>query len=204
MLNRLKLVVFNFKYKSRNKHNSTHAMNIFDINRVFIGRNTYGGICVNDWSNQDSKLIIGNYCSIGPNVLFLLGSDHYQNTITTYPLKVKKLKILSKEAITKGNIEIGDDVWIGANVIINSGVTIGKGAIVAAGAVVIKNVEPYSIVGGIPAKIIKYRFSNDIIEKMLSLDLVNILDKANSENIDLYYTKLNKENYEEIIKNLEK
>lgn len=81
-------------------------------------------------------------------------------------------------AVAKGNIVVEDDVWIGENAIISSGVKIGQGAIVAAGAVVTKDVEPYAIVGGNPAKIIKFRFNENIREKLMKMNLDEILEKA--------------------------
>jgi acetyltransferase-like isoleucine patch superfamily enzyme len=86
-------------------------------------------------------------------VKFLLSGNHQYDIISTYPYELLVVKSRGRGvgiAVAKGNIVIGDDVWIGANAIICSGVTIGQGAIVAAGAVVVKDVEPYSIVGGNP------------------------------------------------------
>lgn len=198
----IKILKFKRKYKKLNAHNHTYAENIFRLERVSVGKETYGAIKVNDWGGDDSKLSIGNYCSIGPNVLFLLGSEHNLNTITTYPLKVKKLRIAEKEATSKGNIILKDDVWIGANVTICSGVTLGQGSVVAAGAVVTKDVPPYAVVAGVPAKILKYRFSEGIIEKLLSVDITEILDKANKDNINMYYENITLDSLEEILKKI--
>ncbi len=195
----LKLLLFKKKYRKLNKYNLTHAVNFFDLNHVEVGKWSYGGIQINDWGKDDNKVIIGNYCSIGPNVLFLLGSDHNLNTLTTYPLKVKKLNCVLKEANSKGDIVLADDVWLGANVTICSGVTIGEGAVVAAGTVVTKDVPPYAIVGGVPAKIIKYRFSEKIIKRLTEIDIVELLDKSNTKNLDLFYTKLTEENIDFLI-----
>ena len=82
---------------------------------------------------------------------------------------------------------IGNDVWIGANVIILPGTWIGDGAILAAGAVITKNVEPYAIVGGVPAKIIKKRFSDKIIEKMLLIKWWDWEDSEIKKNLELFY-----------------
>lgn len=198
----IRLFIFRRKYRKVNKHNLSHAVNVFNLQHITAGKYTYGGIQINDWGCNDYKVIIGNYCSVGPNVLFLLGSDHNLSTLTTYPLKVKKHHCVSFEANSKGNIVLLDDVWIGANVTICSGVTIGQGAVVAAGAVVTKDVPPYAIVGGVPAKIIKYRFSEEIIKKLSEIDIVELLDKSNTKNLDLFYTKLTEENINFLISNI--
>ena len=84
-------------------------------------------------------------------------------------------------------VTIGNDVWVGANVIILPGVTIVDGAVLAAGAVVTKDVEPYAIVGGVPAKLIKYRFSREKREKLLRIKWWNLDEEKIEENIELFY-----------------
>ena len=92
--------------------------------------------------------------------MFMLCAEHNVLNVSTYPYKAQSYG--EPEAISKGNIVVEDDVWIGARAIIMSGVKIGQGAVVAAGAVVSKDVPPYAIVGGVPAKIIKYRFDDNL------------------------------------------
>ena len=99
--------------------------------------------------------------------------------------------MVNKEAFSKGDITLGDDVWVGANVTICSGVTIGQGAVIAAGAVVTKDVEPYTIVGGVPARIIRYRFSQEIIKRLLTVDLERLLGRTSVANIGTFYKKIN-------------
>ncbi len=117
---------------------------------------------------------IGKYCSIGSNVTIGLAS-HLTNTISTSPIFydcsqplpffLTKRALNTKLLIQKTVIE--HDVWIGQGVMIKAGVTIGLGAVIGAGAVVVKDVEPYSIVGGVPARHIKYRFDEEIRELLL-------------------------------------
>ena len=198
----LKLFIFRRKYRRINKHNYTYAINMFNLEHIDVGNWSYGGIQINDWGKDDFKVKIGSYCSIGPNVLFLLGSDHNISTLTTYPLKVKKHHCVAFEATSKGDIELKDDVWLGANVTICSGVKIGQGAVVAAGAVVTKDVPAYAIVGGVPAKVIKYRFSENLINKLNTINICDLLDNSNLSNLDLFYTTLTEENIDYLISNI--
>ena len=110
----------------------------------------------------DSKLVIGKRCSISYDVRFILddGGHHY-NIITNYPF--------ASNSISSGNTVIGNDVWIGMGAIILPGVTIGDGATVAAGAVVNKEVPPYTIVGGAPARVIKEKCSREEADKMIRI-----------------------------------
>ncbi|WP_068171241.1 CatB-related O-acetyltransferase [Neokomagataea thailandica] len=136
-----------------------------------IGEHTYGKPEIIEPAY--ASLEIGRFCSIGPKVLIILGNHRY-DTVTTYPFKT--LKAFWPEAedavddhTSKGGIIIGHDVWVGARAVILSGVTVGSGAIIAAGAIVTKDVPPYSIVGGNPARVIRYRFSEDVIQKLLAI-----------------------------------
>jgi acetyltransferase-like isoleucine patch superfamily enzyme len=110
---------------------------------IFIGE----GTTVNRNSMIIGKINIGKYCLIAPNVV-IVGSNHNFDD---------KNELIRKQGVSSRGITIGDDVWIGANATITDGVNIGKGAIIAAGAVVTKNVEEYTIVGGVPAKFISKR-----------------------------------------------
>ena len=132
----------------------------------------------------------------------MMGSEHSYKGISTFPFKVKILGEKS-EAETKGPILVKDDVWIGENVLILSGVTIGKGAVIAAGSVVVKDIPPYAIVGGNPAKIIKFRFSESVISSLNRIDISMLDDVKIYENIDVLYQSVNDENVLEIINKLE-
>lgn len=105
-----------------------------------------------------------------------------------------------REAGSKGNIVIKDDVWIGQNAIICSGVTVGQGAVVAAGAVVTKDVEPYAIVGGNPAKFIKYRLDESLRKKLEKTDVAALFDKFTKEDMPAVYGKLTEEMLNEFLK----
>lgn len=116
---------------------------------------------------------IGSYCSIAKNVSIGPGI-HKIDGISTHPAFFLKNTPLLKTYTDKDLFNpskttvIGNDVWIGENVVIIDGITIGTGSIIAAGAVVTKNIEPYSIVGGVPAKLIRFRFEKDLVHKLLN------------------------------------
>ncbi|WP_397446939.1 CatB-related O-acetyltransferase [Polaribacter sp. R77954] len=122
----------------------------------------------------DDKLIIGKFCMIASDVKFIMnGANHLTNALTTYPFAIFgngwENAMDGKNYPNKGNIIIGNDVWIGYNATIMAGVNIGDGAIIATNSTIIKDVKPYSIVGGNPGKEIKMRFSKDTISKLLNL-----------------------------------
>ena len=124
------------------------------------------------------QLIIGKFCMIASDVKFIMnGANHLSNAISTYPFAVFgngwESAMEGKTYPNKGNIEIGNDVWIGYNATIMAGVKIGDGAIIATNATVVSDVEPYSIVGGNPAREIKKRFSPEIIERLLKFQWWN-------------------------------
>lgn len=197
----LKKIIFRRKWRKANKDNFTYAKNIFPIDCVEVGKGTYGGI--NVLNNIPSrKLKIGAYCSIAEEVLFILGADHALDNVSTYPFKYRIIKNADYEAVSKGDIIVDDDVWIGQRTTIMSGVHIRQGAVIAAGAVVTKDVPAYSIVGGIPAKVIRYRFSDDIIHELLKLDLRKLTDDVIKEYEDCFYEKITSLNVENIVAKL--
>lgn len=135
------------------------------------GANYFGFASYINSGFMRSYVQVGRYCSIGRNVSLGLGS-HNLRSLSTSPFFEEQvgpgeLRLASHDP--KRRIIIGNDVWIGDNVLVNSGVTIGNGAIIAAGAVVGKDVGDYEIVGGVPAKLIRRRFPDDVCERLLAL-----------------------------------
>ena len=126
----------------------------------------------------DGHVLIGRYCSLGWDLLFLVARNHDYKAVTTYP----KFNVSNNPAKNPRQIIIGHDVWIGHGVTILGGVKIGNGAVIGAGAVVAKDIPPYAIAVGNPARIIKYRFDEETIKKLLAVKWWN-WDKEKIEQI---------------------
>lgn len=186
LYNAYKLHRFQVAWIKRNSNNYTTANNIFDVSLVNVGKASYGELNIISFAGK-GKLYIGNFVSIAQEVAFILDAEHYVNHISTYPFKVKYLEIEKEESFGKGDICVDDDVWIGYRATIMSGVHIGKGAVVAAGSVVTKDVPPYAIVGGVPAKIIKYRFSETICDALMEVDFEHLDKEFVKEHLKILY-----------------
>lgn len=191
-------------WKKTNKHNFTRLgtvsnpmfIRLIKSGRVTVGKNSYGQLNIHFSGSKNESLQIGSNCSISSQSDFLLGGEHNYNSITTYPYKVMFFNE-KHEALTKGPIVIEDEVWIGDKALVMSGVRISKGAIVAAGSVVVKDVPPYGIVGGNPARLIKYRFSDLIIKKLENINLSELNLSMNDE--EYLYKEITEENIEKIV-----
>ena len=203
VLSYVKLVWFRRKWRRQNTHNLTAAKNCFNARCVTVGKGTYGQLDVRHFGNPDERVVIGNYCSIGPECVFMTGGEHRYDGLSTYPFRTK-LGLCANESVTRGPIVLEDDVWLGFRTTVMSGVTIGRGAVVAAGAVVTKDVPPYAIVGGVPAKVIKYRFPETVIAEAQKMDFGALTPKQAAEHIDAFDIALTQENTAVIINELEK
>lgn len=181
---------FKKKWEKKNTDNfTTVGKYTFDTSKVLVGKGTYGELNVLQFETTCCKLIIGNYCSIAPEVIFMTDGEHSYKSISTYPFATRYFN-KSIDTLSKGDIIIGDDVWIGYGAIIMSGVNIGQGAVIAAGAVVTKDVSPYAIVGGVPANVIKYRFDKNIIDELLRVDYKKISINDIEQNLNKLYCEL--------------
>jgi acetyltransferase-like isoleucine patch superfamily enzyme len=165
--------------------------------RLVLGRGSYA--CdpdiVVDLGDPDHKVTVGNYTSIAEDVTFLIGGEHHPEWVSTFPFRIVyglPGRCRDGQPNSRGPIAIGHDVWIGRGVTVRSGVTIGDGAVVGARSLVVKDIEPYTIVGGVPARVISKRFADRYIEALLTIrwwawpedEVVNIVDILCSDNVD--------------------
>lgn len=199
---RTKLNHFRRTWRLHNSDTGTIPNNVFQEDLVEVGRASYGELNIITFGNK-TKVKIGKYVSIASNVYFMLDVEHHVDTFSTFPYRVKLLKKVPYEAFGKGDIIVEDDAWIGYGAIIMSGVHIGRGAVVAAGAVVTQDVPAYAIVGGVPAKIIKYRFDEDIRKRMSQLDYAKITNSFVTKYEKQLYEPLDREVMEELLSGLE-
>ena len=186
-INKLRCAV---KWRKQNTDNFTVLGDkIFNFDKVDVGKGNYGELNVLQFETTCCKLTIGNYCSIAPEVVFMTDGEHSYKNISTYPFATRYFN-KRIDTLSKGDIIIGDDVWIGYGAIIMSGVNIGQGAVIAAGAVVTKDVPSYAIVGGVPANVIKYRFDKNIIDELLRVDYKKISINDIEQNLNKLYCEL--------------
>lgn len=170
MLKNLKKLIKAKLWRLRNPHNfTTLAGDNFPLDKVTVGKLTYGSIHAISYGGNSEFLKIGNCCSIADEVTFLLGGGHRLDCVSTFPFRGKLVGDV--EAMTKGPIVLEDDVWIGYGATVLSGVTLGKGSVVGAGALVCGDVPSYAIVAGIPAKVIRYRFDDETRARLAAIDL---------------------------------
>lgn len=135
-----------------------------------FGRGSYGGLKVSHWG-ESARLCVGSFTSFADGVKVYLGGEHRTDWVTTYPFTVlwESASFFTGHPKTKGDVNIGSDVWVGTEALIFSGVTIGDGAVVGARSVVTKDVPPYAIVAGNPASLVRYRFSQERINGLLAI-----------------------------------
>ncbi len=170
--------------------------NPYSSNRIELGCFTYGMPDVGAWGKKN-KVIFGKFCCIAGNVSVMINQDHHGEWNSAYPFNhwLPAYSNISGVIDAKGDTIVGNDVWVGTACRIMSGVHIGDGAVIGANALVTKDVPPYAVVGGVAAKILKYRFSQDKINKLLKMkwwdwryrDIYNAVPLLQSTDIEGLY-----------------
>lgn len=200
------MLYFRYIWRRHNRHNETYAVNRFFLDHVKVGKGTYGPLEVL-YDSGAGRLNIGNFCSIAKHVKFLLGGGHNYRKISTYPFQTKCYHGFGSRGRSEEiDIVVEDDVWIGYDCIVLAGSKIGKGSVIGARSVVTGNIPPYSVYVG--NKVIKKRFSEDIIKIVESIDFSNICHKSGDEyegfcnkELTIENALLIKEAFEKIKKN---
>ena len=189
-------------YPRSNDYQTIYLKNVITRENIKVGDYTIYNDYYNDprdfeknnvlyqYPVNNDKLIIGKFCSIACKAKFLMTSgNHTMKSLATYTFPIfyeewgLDVNKVTDAWDNKGDIVIGNDVWIGYDSIIMSGVKIGDGAIIGTRAIVTNDVPPYTIVGGVPAKVIKKRFSDNVILKLLNIKWWNWSYKKIQENI---------------------
>lgn len=137
-----------------------------------MGAGSYGEPVIDRYKGSEARVLIGKYCSISPGVRFVTGGVHPSSWVANYPMRIRfRLPGAYEDGTpaTRGDIVVGSDVWIGTQAMILSGVTIGHGAIIAARAVVTRDIPPYNVAAGVPARVLRGRFSAEEIERLLAI-----------------------------------
>lgn len=174
MMRRLNKYVRRLLGKSASRRQNFYSRDLLAGSRttINVGEYTYG--CPQVIWGEESSLTIGKFCSFAGDILIILGGGHRTDWVTTYPFPALPDEWMEAARIkghptTKGDVIIGNDVWIAHGATILSGVRIGDGAVIGARSVVTADVPPYAIVAGNPAKVVRYRFDNKTINDLLRL-----------------------------------
>ena len=185
MVNRIKQILINIIF---NKNNAPFL--IKNNKNIISGKKSFHN--GNFFVKGKNKVIIGNYCAFGSDIKFITSNHNYDYMSIQYSLynnlfSKKPYELKSSQV----SIEVGSDVWIGDNVIILPNVKIGHGSIIACGSIVTKDVESYSIYGGVPGVKIKNRFTSEIKEELLELKWWEWSDTKIKNNKDLFFKNFN-------------
>ncbi len=189
------------EWKKRNKNNKTWIGSAKNINCITVGSMTWGEINTVDFypsSVEECKINIGSYCSIASGVRFIRGGEHRIDRLSTYLFKSSFS--LGEETNIKHSkdIIISDDVWIGMDCLILPGASVGQGAIIGAGSVVRGIVPPYSVYVG--DKVVKYRFSEEVIKKLVRIDYSLLSFDEIRNNIDYFYCDVSEKLVDDLLK----
>ncbi len=159
------------RYGEHRAHAARQALDeaLYSSERLTMGRCSYGDPLVATFPGDSAHVRIGAFCSIGPDVILMDGGDHRTDWVSTFPFRARLGLPGAYEdghPRSRGDIEVGNDVWIGRGARVRSGVSIGNGAVVASYAVVTRDVRPYAVVAGVPAREVRRRFSDEHVQAL--------------------------------------
>jgi virginiamycin A acetyltransferase len=191
----------NIVFQIENWDRTCFLKNIINNPQIIVGDYTYYDDVENVYNFEKNvlylfdfmqdKLIIGKFCQIASGTRFIMnGANHAMDGVSTYPFEVfgKSWKSAPMNAVSKGDTVIGNDVWFGNSSTIMPGIKIGHGAIIGTNALVTKNIEPYSVVGGNPATLIRKRFDEQTIDFLMQLAWWNWSIEKITENVNAIAT----------------
>jgi virginiamycin A acetyltransferase len=191
----------NIVFPIENWNRTCFLKNIINNPQIIVGDYTYYDDVENVYNFEKNvlylfdfmkdKLIIGKFCQIASGTRFIMnGANHAMDGVSTYPFEVfgKSWKSAPMNAVSKGDTVIGNDVWFGNSSTIMPGIKIGHGAIIGTNALVTKNIEPYSVVGGNPATLIRKRFDEQTIDFLMQLAWWNWSIEKITENVNAIAT----------------
>jgi acetyltransferase-like isoleucine patch superfamily enzyme len=179
---------WDFRARTGGSKYQPHWRQLLSSGRVAVGRHTEGIPRVDTYRVSGSRVTIGNLSTIGPEVVTVTGGTHQAVWVSTVPFRARWQMpgvYRDNQLFTRGDVNIGSDVWVGTGALILSGVSVGHGAEIAARAVVTKDVPPFSVVAGNPARIVRYRFSAGQIEAVLRIAWWHWRDEWIREHVPL-------------------
>lgn len=194
--NKVKQFIIKYKWRKKNPHNFTTAKTIFDINKVNVGIKTYGDLNINLGTNPQRNISIGNFCSIAPNVQFIINPHNYK-FFSSWGWQIYEYNERYYDWEKKTSIVIEDDVWIGQGAYILGGSVLHQGCVIGAGTIVSGEVPPYAIYVG--HEILKYRFEANICQKLLNIDYSKFNDEVIRNIKGWHKVEITKDNIDEFL-----
>lgn len=176
---------------------------------LVVGRHTYGMPRIWSYRGSEAKVSIGPFCSIGPNVEIITGGIHPVGWVATFPFRARwNMDGAFADGMpeSRGPVVIGPDVWIGTGAQVHSGVTVGPGSIIAARSLVSRSVPAYAVVAGVPARLVRYRFNEDQIQRLLQIAWWNwdddkiraVVPLLSSGNIQAFLSRCESKEFEQV------
>lgn len=196
---KIKTIFFKRKWRKINSHNLTIANSLFNSNQVKVGKKTYGELNISLGTNPKRSVKIGSFCSIAPEVKFIINPHNYK-FFSTWGWQIYEYHERNYEWEKKISIIVEDDVWIGTGATILGGAILHQGCVIGANTVVSCEVPPYAIYAG--GKIIKYRFSPEICKKLNQIDYSKIDQTVIDKIKGWHKEEITEDNVDDLLKEM--